>query len=253
MRDVKHRLYLPPSLATPLAAGATFELDAPRTHYLLRVLRLRTHDEVRCFDGQGDEWLGHVSETSSRGCQLTMDDALRREPPPRTRVHLGLALVKSDPMNMAMQKATELGATDLWPLRTQRSEGNLQGARAEKRTQHWTRVIEAAATQCERLHLPVLHELHSLHDFLPVAPPGRMLLLDPGGEAFPQQLPRSDIVLLVGPEGGWSDTERDEAVAAGALKCRLGRLVLRAETVPIAALAALNQTWGWDEPGELEL
>jgi 16S rRNA (uracil1498-N3)-methyltransferase len=148
-------------------------------------------------------------------------------------------------MDLVVQKATELGATDLWPIQAERSNVPADAGRQERKRQHWQRVIENAAEQCGALHLPRLHPVQDLERFLAAAPEATLLLVDPWAPPLPLTLPRSHIGVLIGPEGGWSDTERRAAVAAGASRYGLGTRILRGETAPLAVLAALRHGWGW--------
>ncbi len=90
-----------------------------------------------------------------------------------------------------------------------------------------------------------MHEPRRLEAFIDERPCQRLILLDPGAAALPRELPFESMALLVGPEGGWTEQERERSEAAGADRYGLGELILRAETAPIAALAAVRQTWGW--------
>lgn len=238
---MSHRLYHPP----PLDAGRTVRLDSDRAHYLTRVLRLRRGEQIVCFDGSGRAWPATLVEATTRSAKLELGEPLAAVPAPEPPIHLALGMLKGAAMDAVMQKATELGATDLWPLRAERSNVPGDPARLTRRHAHWQRIMERAAEQCGALHLPYLHPPRELADFLAEPPPARWILLDPGAPTLPLDLPRSATGLLIGPEGGWSDTERHAAAAAGFQPFGLGDRVLRAETVPLAALSALRHGWEW--------
>jgi 16S rRNA (uracil1498-N3)-methyltransferase len=235
-----HRLYLPEDLVT----GTRIDLDRERAHYLTRVLRLRRDEALIVFDGTGRAWSATLADASARSATLAIGALLADEPAPAPAIHLVQALLKGSAMDTVVQKAVELGATDLWLLQAERS--NVPGGeRVERKRAHWQRVIESAAEQCGALHLTRLHAPRSLGDLLARPPAPSLLLLDPGAPALPLTLPRSDVAVLIGPEGGWSDAERIACEAAGARRFGLGSRVLRAETAPLAALAALRHGWGW--------
>jgi 16S rRNA (uracil1498-N3)-methyltransferase len=238
---VTHRLYLP----TLLAADQALTLDRDRAHYLTRVLRLRRGESLVCFDGRGHAWQASLLEATARSAVLEIGRLIADEPPPHPQVHLVQGLLKGAAMDQVVQKATELGATDVWPVRTERSNAVTDPERLTRKQTHWQRVVESAAEQCGALHLPRLHEVRDLREFLADPPEASLLMLDPGGEPLPLQLPRRSLALLIGPEGGWSDAERAAAADAGVPRHGLGSRVLRAETAPLAALAALRHGWGW--------
>jgi 16S rRNA (uracil1498-N3)-methyltransferase len=243
---VKHRLYISPSLLRhPLDPGRRIELERERAHYLTRVLRLRRGAVIECFDGAGHAWSASLIEASPRSATLLIGDEVAAEAEPEPRLHLAQGLLKGAAMDLVVQKATELGGTDLWPILAERSNVPADTARQQRRLQHWQRVIESAAEQSGALHLLRLHPVQSLQAFLAAAPEASLVLLDPGAPPLPVALPRGPTCVLVGPEGGWSEGERRAAAEAGATRYGLGRRILRGETAPLAALAAVRHGWGW--------
>jgi 16S rRNA (uracil1498-N3)-methyltransferase len=238
---VKHRIYLPP----PLRAGAEYPLDADQSHYVTRVLRLTQGATLACFDGAGSAWRATLLTGSGRAVSLRLDALIESMPPSLDRLHLAQGLLKGAAMDLVIQKATELGATDLWLLDAVRSNVALDSARTERKREHWLRVIESASAQCHQLYLPRLHGPMSLEDCLAELGETTKLMLDPGAPPLPLTLPAGPLVMLVGPEGGWSVQERALALREGAIPCGLGPLVLRAETAPLAVLAAVRHGRGW--------
>jgi 16S rRNA (uracil1498-N3)-methyltransferase len=238
---VKHRLYLP----APIHAEQSVELDRERTHYLIRVLRLRRGEAIEVFDGAGHAWSASLASASSRSATLAIGPLLQTEAEPAPRLHLVQGLLKGASMDLVVQKATELGATDLWPVTAERSNVPTDAERRERKLQHWQKVMESAAEQCRALHLPRLHPIHKLERCLDALPDAALLLLDPGAPPLPVTLARAETAVLIGPEGGWSDAERRLAAKSGAHCHGLGTRVLRGETAPLAVLAALRHGWGW--------
>jgi 16S rRNA (uracil1498-N3)-methyltransferase len=226
-------------------AGARLTLDPDRAHYLTRVLRLRRGESLVVFNGLGRGWAATLENAGPRSATLAVGSLLADEPPPRPRLHLIQGLLKGAAMDQVVQKATELGATDLWLVHAARSNMPREAGRLARKLEHWQRVVESAAEQCKALHLPRLHPLRDLAELLARPPAATLILLHPGAETLPLSLPREDTALLVGPEGGWSEAERQAAGAAGARVCGLGDRVLRAETAPLVALSALRHGWGW--------
>lgn len=231
-----------------LTPNSSLTLDPDRSHYLCRVLRQRRGDRVLLFNGDGNGYDAQVENADTRACEVHVGAITEREPLPRLRLHLAQALIKGERLDFVMQKSTELGVTDIWPLETERTEVHIEGHRVTRRETHWQRIVESAAEQCGRLRLPALHAPMSLPALLAQPPASQMFLLDPGAQALIGAPTLSDTLLLVGPEGGFSDAERTAAQTSGAVPMGLGRLILRADTAPLAALAVLRQFWGWDAP-----
>ena len=235
------RLFLP----GPLAAGGLYPIAPEQSHYLTRVLRLATGDAVLCCDGAGGLWRAGLVRQSARAFGVELIECLEQIPAPTARLHLLQGLLKGAAMDTVLQKATELGATDIWLIAAARSNVSLGAERAERKRTHWLGILESAAAQCQQLHLPALHGPLELPDALDALTGIPVLLLDPGAAPLPRELPSGPVALLVGPEGGYSAPERELALGRGAIACGLGSLILRAETAPLAALAAIRHSRGW--------
>jgi 16S rRNA (uracil1498-N3)-methyltransferase len=235
------RLYV----ADGLASGAEIELDRAQAHYLRSVLRLSTGAAAALFNATNGEWLCRISEIG-KGASLAVERQLR-EPEPEAEPDLWLifAPIKRAPLDWLVQKATELGVAALlpvWTARTQVERVNLERLRAH--------AIEAAE-QCERLSVPELRAPERLDRLLAVWPGERRLVVcdesgagEPIGDAA-ARLPPGPVALLVGPEGGFDETELD---AIGKLsfvtRVGLGPRVLRAETATLAAVAVFQAIAG---------
>jgi 16S rRNA (uracil1498-N3)-methyltransferase len=237
------RLYL----EDPLRGGDIVELSADRAHYLFRVLRLTRGDRLIVFDGSGVDHVAVVVGPDARRGRLEIAEAVRQERPPAFRLHLVLALIKGDRLDFVLQKATELGVTDIWLTATARSEVRLSGERHRRRQQHWRRVLAAACEQCGRARLPDFHSPIALPELLLQLAVDQLLLLDPGARPI-ESVGARDTAVLVGPEGGFSDDERKAVLDRGAQPMGLGDRTLRADTAPVAALAVLRQIWRWELP-----
>jgi 16S rRNA (uracil1498-N3)-methyltransferase len=170
------------------------------------------------------------------------------EPAPALHVTLGLGITKGERMDFALQKAVELGAATLAPLFTERTVVKLRDDRLDKRHAHWHGVIVAACEQSGRRRLPQLAPAQRLAAWLNALPADHNgLLLHHRAEHALSALPPppvARVTLLVGPEGGLAPDERAAALGRGFAAVRLGPRVMRAETAPLAALAALQTLWG---------
>jgi len=230
------RLHCP----VPLQEGAVIALPEAAARHV-QVLRLQPGGAVTLFGGGGGEWDAQV-ERMGRSEVLVRVGAHRdvdREP--AVQVHLALGVPANERMDWLVEKAAELGAASIQPLVTERSVLRLSGERAVKKQAHWQAIAAAACEQCGGNRVPRVHPIAELAGWAP--PAGlllRMLSLAP--EARPLQATRAGApwLLLSGPEGGLSPREQDRALAGGFEPVTLGPRVLRAETAPLAALAALT-------------
>jgi 16S rRNA (uracil1498-N3)-methyltransferase len=200
------------------------ELDDEDRHHLERVLRLRDGEDVTVSDGQGG-WRSCVFVTG--GTLRPVGDA-ERVPAPSPAITVAFALTKAEKPETAVQKLTELGVDRIVPFAAGRSVARWEGDRAARHVARLRKVAREAAMQCRRAHLPIVDEAV---DFAAVAALPGACLADAGGA--PPSLERP--VILVGPEGGWTDEER----AAGLPAVGLGAQVLRAETAALSAGALL--------------
>jgi 16S rRNA (uracil1498-N3)-methyltransferase len=159
-----------------------------------------------------------------------------------------LAVVKFDSFEWAIEKATELGVSEIIPLAAARSEKGLITA-AEKRSERWRKIALEAAQQSRRVRLPVLHPVARPETAFAALGNRLGIFLSERADASSLRVvlrdrAASEAVLAIGPEGGWTDGERDAAVKAGFHEASLGRLILRTETAVIVALAALSYALG---------
>jgi 16S rRNA (uracil1498-N3)-methyltransferase len=228
-----------------LPPGAQVSLPARPSQHLIKVLRLRAGDPLILFNGDGREVPSRLVGPTGTGALVATGDPGDPEPPYPLKVHLGIGVSRGERMDVALQKAVELGVSSIAPLFSRRSVVRLSGERLEKRHRHWQGVIIAACEQSGRRRLPRLDRAASLEAWLSADHPHPFLLDHRSPTPLPSATPPADAVtLLVGPEGGLAPAERVSAHRAGFVGVRLGPRVLRTETAPIAALAAIQALWG---------
>lgn len=229
----------------PLAAGQQVRLPGGPTQHLLGVLRLAAGAELVLFNGDGVDYRARLLDADRRGASVAVEAAGEVEPAPPLTLRLGIGISKGERLEFALQKAVELGVAEIQPLFTERTVVRLDGERLAKRAQHWQGILIAACEQSGRRRLPRLAPAARLADWLGQHQPGG-LLLDPRAERALSDLPPpcGPLTLLVGPEGGLSERERTAARTHGFTGVRLGPRILRTETAPLAALAAIQALWG---------
>lgn len=238
------RFYCPP----PLPLSTNFELPPAAAHHASRVLRLRVGDAVQIFDGIGNALDATINEISGKRVILGNLQTCMTQHESGLTIALAQAMCSSDKMDWIMQKATELGASEILPVQTQRSVAKLNGTRAEKRTEHWRSVAISACEQCGRNDLPRIHAPQELEAWLLSmrTAPGSKFVLLPGGasQLRAQARPQARATLLIGPEGGFTADEANVAQQMGFAPILLGPRVLRTETAAIAGISALQTLWG---------
>ncbi len=235
-------------VAETLSAGSEVCLPERASNHIA-VLRLREGEPITLFNGDGAEYPSILLRPSRKNAMARVSACLPVDRESRLDITLAQSLSGSDRMDVTLQKATELGVRAIQPLESERSVVRLSGDRVEKRMTHWRNVITAACEQCGRNLPPALRGIERLQEWLVTnavaAPQEVRLLLSPEAETGLSRINRSDVItLLVGPEGGLAPHEHAAALAAGFVPVRLGPRVLRTETAPLAAVAALQTLWG---------
>jgi 16S rRNA (uracil1498-N3)-methyltransferase len=242
---------LPRFLALDLdpAAGSA-SLSAEEAHHLMHVLRLRFGDEISVFDGSGREYRARIERISRDGAQLHLLEEISAAPEPAVRLTLAQAVLKGDRMDDVVRDATMMGAIAIEPVVSERTIVRASSLRDGRAADRWRRIAIASAKQCRRAVLPAIGEGTELSEWiLQDDAERRLMLVEPSAGVDTQPVsavaasPPSTASLLVGPEGGWSPAEIESALQAGFVPITLGRRTLRADAVPIVAIAVLQHVW----------
>jgi 16S rRNA (uracil1498-N3)-methyltransferase len=227
----------------PLSPGDVIDLPASAARHV-QVLRLQPGAVLSLFNGEGGEFdavVEHMGRSDVR-VRVVAHVAVEREA--SRAIHLVVGMPANERMDWLVEKAAELGASSIQPVLAERSVLRLKGERADKKRAHWQGIAVAACEQCGRNRVPPVHEVMGLTEWLAAAPAGTlrlMLSLRAGAQALVSSAEgRGPVTLLSGPEGGLSPAEEAAALAQGFVPVSLGHRVLRAETAPLAVLAALT-------------
>jgi 16S rRNA (uracil1498-N3)-methyltransferase len=230
------RFYCPASLS----AGASLALPPGAARHV-QVLRLQPGAEIILFNGEGGEWQAVVERMGRSDVQVLVRSHQAVEREPSLAIHLALGVPANERMDWLVEKAAELGAASIQPLLTSHSVLRPAGERAAKKQAHWQAIAAAACEQCGRNRVPVVHEVRELAAWMPEAAGQRLLLsLDTAARPIASVPVPGSALVLSGPEGGLSAGEEQAALARGFAPVSLGSRVLRAETAPLAVLAALT-------------
>jgi 16S rRNA (uracil1498-N3)-methyltransferase len=218
-------------------------LSGEDARHLTRVLRAEAGQRFELSDNR-DAYLAEIESTTKADVTFRILELLPSEPQ-RVRVTLCAALFKFDHFEWMIEKATELGVTEILPVIAARTEHGLDKA-AQKRVDRWRRIALESSQQCRRTHMPEIRDAVNLTTALTHEATHRFALDEnPGGAPLAQSHGTLDdtIAILIGPEGGWTDAERAQFIAADWQPVSMGNLILRAETSAIAALAVISNGW----------
>lgn len=228
----------------PLAETGSLELGRDQAHYLLNVLRMSADHEVLVFNGRDGEYLAALKPTGKKAATLELVSQTRPQPP-ASRIDFLFAPIKVGRLDYLVQKATEMGAGRIVPVFTDHTQ--LHKINAERLSAN---IIEAAE-QCGNLALPELGEAVRLETLLSDWDPSRRIIFcdesaaGDNPEPILSAIAERDLALLIGPEGGFSERERDMLTTLPHVTAiPLGPRILRADTAAVAALTAVQMTIG---------
>lgn len=227
------RLYHPGDMKT----GGEIMVDEKQAHYLKNVMRKSLGDTVRIFNGRDGEFIGGITNFNKKGALIELEKEIRKQPAAPAPLHLLFAPIKKDRMDFLIEKATELGVTDIHPVITHRTENrNLNEARLAAQ-------VTEAAEQCERMTVPALHPSLPLKDKIYKWDKNIPLYWCAERREAPplKDIKNPSCGFLIGPEGGFDDSECAFLATQESIKSvSLGETVYRAETAALLCLAAMN-------------
>ena len=228
-------------IETDLAVDTIVELTETVFHHWVKVLRAQNGEKATLFNGQGGEYEVTLSDVAKKSAsvQVTAFNPTNRTPAFKTL--LGQVMSKGDRMDYVIQKAVELGVSEIQLLTSERCEMRLKYDRDQKKIDHWQGIAIAACEQCGMNIVPTIHAPVSLDKWLASELPATRLVLAPNKEKIDVLAHATpNIALLIGPEGGLSEAEITTANEHGFINWCIGERVLRTETAPVVALSILN-------------
>ncbi|MFV0036120.1 16S rRNA (uracil(1498)-N(3))-methyltransferase [Neisseria meningitidis] len=236
------RFYLPENLSV----GQTVALPDNIVRHL-NVLRVRPNENITLFDGKGKAHAAQLTVLEKRRAEAEIlhEDTTDNESP------LNITLIQSissgDRMDFTLQKSVELGVTAIQPVISERCIVRLDGERAAKRLARWQEIVISACEQSGRNTvppvLPIIGYREAL-DKMPSESTKLIMSINRARKLGDIRQPSGAIVFMVGPEGGWTEQEEQQAFDAGFQAVTLGKRILRTETAPLAAIAAMQTLWG---------
>jgi 16S rRNA (uracil1498-N3)-methyltransferase len=241
----------------PIALSQTVHLNDEASHHLTRVLRVKSGDVITLFNGEGGEYQAEIKHIGKKEVVVFILSYSAEVVESPLKIYLAQGIARGEKMDFIIQKAVELGVHTVIPLMTERSNVKLEGPREKKRILHWQAVAISACEQSGRTFIPKIVSPISLHDWLEVIKEemreshrfillphlpleeNKPVLANAKGDKFVRP-----VVILIGPEGGFSEQEINAAMLHGFLPLNLGPRVLRTETASIASIAILQYCFG---------
>ena len=213
----------------------------------LNVLRVKNTEEIVLFNGNGKAYpaLPEVLEKRRASVRILREEATDNESP--LNITLVQALSAAERMDFTLQKSVELGVAEIRPVISERCVVRLSGERAEKRVARWQEIVVSACEQSGRNIVPKVLPLTTYAQALQQLPQEttKLLMSLNRAQKLSDVQPQSGkVVFMVGPEGGWTEKEEQQAFDAGFQSVTLGKRVLRTETASLAAIAAMQTLWG---------
>ena len=242
-----HRFYIKEK---PRESSYCF-LEGDEHYHLSKVVRIKPGEQVWLFEESGMQYKARVEAIGQEKTRLFILET-KKKPALKVRIMLAQVLLKTKSMDLVIQKATELGTHAIIPVISVRTVVKM-GGKQEKKLERWRRIAVEASKQCGRSTVPEIHPPISLKAFIKDGEDARKLFLsERGGKSLRDILkvpflekpkkPRS-IILLVGPEGGWTESEEQDIMDGHYEAVSLGTLTLRAETAAIVSLAMVSHFW----------
>ncbi|RYY77097.1 MAG: 16S rRNA (uracil(1498)-N(3))-methyltransferase [Gammaproteobacteria bacterium] len=228
-----------------LTPNTCLALAESQSHYLNKVLRMKTGRALILFNGEGGEFGAEIIDVHKKHIDVLINDFFPENRESTLELELAIGVSRGERMDWVLQKATELGVTKITPLITERTEVKLTGERAEKKMEHWQQIIVSACEQCQRNLLPKLSEPKIYSDWISQCDAElKFVLHHRDSKGLPKNETAKSVALLIGPEGGLNEDEIASAIDRRFSPLTLGPRVLRTETAPVAAISLVQYLWG---------
>ena len=226
----------------------TIVLSSETAHHLYSVLRKKTDDPIILFNGDGKQYAAKLDVIKKNHIHARIEKEIKTTVESPHKIHLGQALCRNEKMDLIIQKAVELGVSTITPIITEHVNLKLNKKNLEKKLLHWNKIIISSAEQSGRTVLPVINPIMDLGSFLTSYEANIKFVAHPTVDKAPDNIDLSNAlassIILIGPEGGFSDEEFKHIQGSNYHGLSLGPRILRAETAAICALSYLQLRFG---------
>ena len=230
-----------------LAPESELELDDATRHYAINVLRINKHSNLIIFNGDGFDYSCEILESNKSNLRVKVSEQLTLNNESSLKTHLYLGISKRSHMDYAIQKAVEAGVNGIQPILMERTVSKINQKSLTNKHQHWQRIIQSACEQSGRAIIPKLYQSIEMQEVEPLTENEYRLMFDINSKQNLQDLNISSpkiIKLLIGPEGGLSNSEKEFVLKQGFQAVRCGPRVLRTETAALSAILLVQREWG---------
>ena len=236
------RIYLP----LDFSSKELLELTDHAFQHTIKVLRMKQDSKIIIFDGKGKEYSATLKEVNKKNAFIQIEKNIENNTESKIAIHLGLGISKGERMDYAIQKAVELGVTEITPLFTEHCVVNLDEKRLKKRLLHWQGIIVSACEQSGRNIVPTLNIATTLKKWAEEIKETCLIFEPTASNALKEIKPeKNKLNLVIGPEGGFSSNEISEMVKQEHFySVRFGPRILRTETAAVSAITAIQLLWG---------
>ena len=234
-----HRFFIPKPYKQEM------QITGRDAHHIIDVLRMAPGDRLQVVADDGISFVGEITAAGTNTVTVLAREILRETHEPDVRISLLQGLAKGEKMEFIIQKAVEIGVTDIFPVAMEHSVVVLDSSKAEKKTERWQKIAEAAAKQSKRDSIPVVHEVMTLDQILQKGKWDLLLVAYESEnqvslkEALQAHKEAKTVGVIIGPEGGLSNEEVEAARKQGGIAVSLGRRILRTETAGLVAATAI--------------
>lgn len=237
-----HRFFIPQLF------NEEMRIEGVDARHISKVLRMQQGDRLQIVSDDGISALAEISALDGDGVDIRILEKLAESHEPRVRITLAQGLAKGEKMDFIIQKAVELGAYAVVPVAMEHSVVRLDGAKAGKKVERWQKIAEAAAKQSKRDIIPQVQDVQTMSQMLAANDCATKIIayecedrrgLKAALRQAEQEQGITDLLLIIGPEGGISEAELELARECGAVPVSLGRRILRAETAGLVAMSAI--------------
>ena len=217
-------------------------LEKEQNLHLVKVLRKKEGDSITLFNGMGPEYSGKIIKTSLKRTEVLITSLSLETRRPKVKIHLGICILKKDAMNRSLSRCTELGVNEITPIFSEFCA--VPEKLIEKRVSNWQKIVISASEQCGLNLIPSINPVCNLQEWISKTPGEKLMAVQSGDKLGNDFLESNSVSLLIGPEGGFSPDEIEDASNDQVKKISLGERTLRAETAPIVAISLIHRISG---------
>ena len=236
-----HRIYYP----FDANVGDDVTLIGDRAHYLRNVLRLKAGRKIRIFNHLRNEFLAEIVTVNKKELVINLLESIETIPASKLNISLIQSMSKGERMDYTVQKATELGISTIQPITSEYCEVRLKAQRLEKKLKHWQNISISACEQSFRTDIPEILAPITLAEYCQTQHQG--ILLEPEEQQTIKTIAKLNwqkFDIVIGPEGGWSESDLQQLNSTSLTGIQFGARILRTETVAPAILASIHSLWG---------